>query len=308
MKTQLRLGSDQKKISAISFSRAYLLVQKQQNVPGAAALDTDLDLTKLRISIDINQAGVEASTSFDAVGPTMKGLLSTKNPNATTSVSFANSGTTCAGLQTSSADMQTLDIPLLDNGYILKGGDYVTFNIDIIPGFFSSTCDTSSSVYLIVEPDSDVEQLDMNLPVYYPITADKNSPSFTEDAVSEIKLLNSARYALLTSQPFASVEVISNHCNDRFDSVTLEQLRWTKETQLLQGGTIVNGSNSLYDVEPSALTDVQINCGITTTAVSTGANFVYVSRVVSSPKLVKRAIAHNRKVAVSKAKRRGMNV
>lgn len=305
MKSQLRLGSDQKKINAMSFNRAYLLVQKLQNVAGTPKADTDLDLTKLRVSIDVNQSGVEASTSFDCVGPVMKGFLDTKNAEGFTNVSFAANGLTCAGLDSSNPDMQTLDIPLLDNGYILKGDDYITFNIDIIPGFFSSTCDANSSVYLIVEPDSDVEQLDINVPVYYPITADKNSPSFTEDACSEIKLLNTSKYNLVTLQPFASVEVISNHVNDRFDSVTLEQLRWTKETQLF---ATTNGSNTLYDVEPSALTDVQINCGITTSAVTTGANFVYVSRVVSSPKLVQRAIRHSKKVARAKAKRRGMKI
>ena len=301
MKSQLRIGSDSKKFQSIAFKRAYLLVQKIPNVVGVSS-DLDLDLTKLRTSIDLKQGNVQDSTSFDAVGPTVLGAMKSNNNTTLVSCGFNPSGLTCEGIQAGSSDTYTLEIPLLWGGYILKGQDELTFNVDIIPGFFSSDCDNNSSVYLVVEPDSDVTQLDINLPIYYPITSDKNSPSFNEKAISELYLINSARYDFALSQPYQSIELKSQWVNDRFDSVTLEQKRFHCDNQVG-----INGNNTIYNVEPSALTDVEINLGVVTTAVTTGANYLFVSRVLTSEQMMKRAIVHNRKVLERKASFRGVS-
>ena len=299
MKTQLRIGSDQKTITSMSFKRAYLLIQKVPNVAGTSS-SLDLDLTKLRSSIDISQAGVKDSSSFDAVAPTVLGALKSANSTALASIGFDSGGLSCEGVESSSNTLFTLEVPLLCGGYIFKGDDTVTFNIDIIPGFFSSDCDNGSSVYLVIEPDSDITQIDINLPVYYPITQDKNSPSFNEKACSEVYLLDSARYKFNTC-PFQSIEIKSQYVNDRFDSVTMEQKRYK---DLNQVG--VHGNSVLSSVEPSSLTDVELNLGVNVSNVVTGAQFCYVSRVVTSTTMLKRAIVHNKKVASRKAMRRGL--
>jgi hypothetical protein len=299
MKTQLRIGSDQKTLSAISFKRAYLLIQKIPNVPGTSS-NLDLDLTKLRCSIDIQQGNVKDSTSFDAVAPTVLGALRSANSTALTSIGFNPSGLTCQGVASSSNTLFTLEVPLLHGGYIVKAEDKITFNIDIIPGFFSSDCDASSSVYLVIEPDSDIQQIDVNLPVYYPITQDKNSPSYNEKQVSEVYLIDSARYTYATA-PFQSIEVKSSYVNDRFDTVTLEQKRFH---DLNQVG--VHGNSLISNVEPSSLCDVELNLGVNTSNVVTGAQFCYVSRCVTSAEITNRAIRHNKKVSMRKAQRRGL--
>lgn len=299
MKTQLRIGSDQKRISAMSFKRAYLLVQKVPNVAGTSA-STDLDLTKLRCSIDIEQGSVKDSTSFDAVAPVVLGALRSANSTALSSIGFDNGGLTCEGVASSSNTLFTLEVPLLHGGYIVKREDVITFNIDIIPGFFSSDCDANSSVYLVIEPDSDISQIDVNLPVYYPITQDKNSPSYNENQVSEVYLIDSARYTYANA-PFQSIEVKSQYVNDRFDTVTLEQKRYA---DLNQVGS--HGNSLISNVEPSALCDVELNLGVNTTNVVTGAQFVYVSRCITGADITQRAIKHNKKVTMRKAQLRGL--
>jgi len=301
MKTQLRIGSDSKKFQSTSFKRAYLLVQIIPNLPGTST-DTNIDLTKLRTSIDLKQANVQDSTSFDAVAPTVLGCLQSKNSTALADINLNVSGLTCEGQSTSVNDLFTLEIPLLWGGYILKGDDCVTFNVDIINGFFDANCDNASSVYLVLEPDSDVTQMDINLPIYYPITSDKNSPSINEKAISELYLLNSSAYTFAT-QPYQSCELRSQWVNDRFDSVTLEARR-IKETNQIG----FHGNNVIYNVEPSALTDVEINLGINTANVTTGANYVFCSRVLTSAPMVRRAVAHSKKVIQRKAYKRGLSV
>lgn len=299
MKTQLRIGSDQKTLSAISFKRAYLLIQKVPNVAGTSS-QLDLDLTKLRCSIDLQQGNVKDSTSFDAVAPTVLGALRSNNSTTLNSIGFAPTGLTCEGIQSSSNTLFTLEVPLLHGGYIVKGEDRITFNIDIIPGFFSADCDTASSVYLVIEPDSDVQQIDVNLPVYYPITADKNSPSYNEKQVSEVYLINSARYTYATT-PFQSIELKSSFVNDRFDSVTMEQKRYHDFNQVG-----IHGNNLISMVEPSCLCDVELNLGVNTANVITGTQFCYVSRCVTSAEITSRAIKHSKKVSMRKAQRRGL--
>lgn len=297
MKTQLRIGSDSKKYQATAFDRAYLLVQKIPNA-GVSA-DTDLDLTKLRVSIEIKQADLFDSTSFDAVGPVVYGAMNSENSETISSINFGPTALTCEGNPTTSADLFVLEVPLLKGGYIFNGEDYVCFNIDIIDGFFGPNCDANSSVYLVIEPNSDISQIDVNIPVYYPITADKNSPSFNQSSVSEVWLLNSDPAYKYTSQPFSSIEFRSQYVNDRMDDVTLEQLRIKRSNQ-----TARHGCNKIYNVEPSSMTDVEINLGIVTANVITGANFLFVSKVLTSKDMLSRAVAHNKKVLRRKAIRR----
>lgn len=296
MKTQLRIGSDSKKFQATSFKRAYLLVQSIPNVVGVYGA-TDLDLTKLRTTIEVNQANIKDSTSFDAVGPVTLGAQKSDNVNYLQNIRLGN--TTCQG-EFQGDSLLTLEIPLLWGGYVLKGSDSITFNIDIIPGFFGTNVDLASSVYLVLEQDADIVQTDVNLPVYYPVTSDKSSPSFNEKAVSECWFLDSSGNDYTTSA-LNSLEFRSSFINDRYDSVTMAQLRSTNMHQ-----TTIKMCNKFYSVEPSAITDVEINLDVVTANIVTGCQFLFVSRVCMSEVLTKRAVKHVQKVNRKKAAIRGV--
>ena len=299
MKTQLRVGSDTKKFTALSFKRAYLLVQSVPNVAGVFS-DKDLDLTKLRTTIEIAQAGVKDSTSFDAVGPVTLSAHKQANTSYLKDIQINTNGVTCQGLVADANTLATLEIPLLWGGYILKGDDHISFSIDIIPGFFGAGVDANSSVYLVLEQDADIVQTDINLPVYYPITSDKSSPSFNEKAVSECWYLDSTDHTY-SDTALNALEFRSDFINDRFDSVTMAQLRAKDLNQ-----SVVKMCNKFYNVEPSAITDVEINLDVVTANVITGAHFLFVSRVCMSKTLTERAVRHAKKVNLKKASMRGV--
>jgi len=298
MKTQLRIGSDTKKFKAISFKRAYLLVQSIPNV-SATFTNKDLDLTKLRTTIQVKQADVNDSTSFDAVAPTLLNAYRQENTEYLKSISFDTNGLTCKGYERGK-DLATLTIPLLWGGYILKGNDEISFSIDIIPGFFGAGVDANSSVYLVLEQDADIVQTDVNLPIYYPITSDKSSPSFNEKAVSECWFLDSSSNEFITTS-LNALEFRSDFINDRFDSVTMTELRSKDLNQ-----SEIKMSNKFYNVEPSALPDVEINLDVVTSNVKIGAQFLFVSRVCMSSDMTNRAVSHARKVNKNKAYLRGV--
>lgn len=299
MKQQLRIGSNPIRINATAFNRAYLLVQ---GVGASTLVNTDFALANIRTQIELSQAGVKDSSAFNGVGPFIKGLLDKLNPSAWTNHGLANNGQTLRGvLNDGSTTACTFTIPLLDGGYILKGDDYVNFNIDILPAFFTANTTASSSVYLITEEGNGITQTDINLPVYEPITTDKQSPSFSYDGVSEIALINAVNNYTLATNPFQSVDVRSQYVNDRFDEQTLSARRLENIIQ-----TAVNGCSKVYYVEPSALWDVQIGLSINNTLVTSGSQFLYIRKCLTSSNLVKRAMAHEEKVVRLNLKHRGV--
>ena len=199
MKQQLRIGSNPIVLSGTSFGRAYLLVQ---GVGAAAITNTDFDLNYLRTQIEISQAGIKDSTAFNAVGPVTRAINELPfTTSSTSTVTFgqpnwhvSSNGQTLGGVNTDVASGLTsvFYIPLLEGGYILKGDDYIRFNIDVLPTFFSANVTAGSSVYLVTEEANGIVQTDVNIPVYEPITTDKQSPAFSYDSVSVCQFLNAA--------------------------------------------------------------------------------------------------------------------
>jgi hypothetical protein len=308
MKQQLRLGSESITLTNKSFGRAYLQFQLVTDTTAGTDNDTNLDLSKVRISIDLKQGGVRETSSFNGVGPVALEILKAVNPLYQSDINFANTGLTCQGAQvfaiSGTSDLRLVKIPLLWGGYQLKADDSLTFNIDQIPGLYNAACTAGSTAYLVIEEASDINQSDINLPYYFPITADKNSPSFSLKGTSEVMLLSSTRTTQLSDAIFTSAEIRSSHVNDRFDLYTLSQLRFDK--QITSSPANIYESTNIYNVEPSALSEVQVDLGINSTQVVDGAQFLFTSKVLFSPEIAMRAIAHSNKVTQRKLNLRGL--
>ena len=308
MKQQLRVGSESIKIVNRNFGRAYLLFQIVADTSIAADDTTNLDLTKVRISIDLKQGGVRETSSFNAVGPIGLGRLKTISANYTNALNIDTAtGVTCQGAfigdNGAGVNYRNVQVPLLWGGYSLKADDYITFNIDQIPGLYNATCATSSTAYLVIEDSHNVIQTDINLPYYYPITADKNSPSFTLKSASEIMLLSNTIQTILPNSVFTSCEIRSKTINDRFDLYTLAQLRYDKAVDL---SAVLYEATNIYNVEPSALTDVQVDLGINTNAVIDGAQFLFCSKVLFVQEMAQRAMVKFNKIQERNQELRGL--
>jgi hypothetical protein len=299
MKQQLRTGSNSILVKGQSFGRAYLLIQ---GVGAGNLVAADFSLANLRIRIDLNQADLKDSTSFNAVGPVAKGVLDYANPSFATDMGFSANGQTCRGkLLPNSTTQSTFSVPLLDGGYILRGEDSINFIIEILPGFYTTNSSASSSVNLVIESANSIEQIDINLPVYEPITNDRQSPAYTYDACSEIALINSVVPFSFSAEPFTSIDVRSKHVNDSFDSLTLADKRLDDIPQ-----TALIGSSKIFYVEPDTLEQVQCNLNITTGNVTIGSQFLYVRKTLMSSQLTARSISHQNKIESRKLNSRGI--
>lgn len=309
MKQQLRIGSNPIVLSGTSFGRAYLLVQ---GVGVGPLVNTDFNLNYLRTQIEISQAGIKDSTAFNAVGPVTRAINElnyTANPGATTgfpSWGVASNGQSLTGVITDPTTLNTsvFYIPLLDGGYSLKGDDYIRFNIDVLPTFFSSNVTSGSSVYLVTEEANGIVQTDVNIPVYEPITTDKQSPAFSYDAVSVCQFLNAvecdSRYFDYTIDPLQAVDFRSQFVTEQFDIQTL----YAKN--LVNNSNPLVNSHTIYSVEPSALWDAYIGLAINTSSVTIGSQFLYVSKVLTGSSLLSRAVEHEAKIMKTNLKMRGV--
>jgi len=305
MKRQIRLGEDSYKVQGKAFKHAYLLLEKTMLPDGEGGFlpqnSKDVNLQAIRVQIAVEQEGAKATTSFNGVGPVIKYALYNPEPESFTNHLFNSTGTECRGLITGT-ETALVKIPLLET-FILKGGDCITFNVSTLSSIWGENVDAnSSSIYLVIEEGSDLEQLDINLPCYEPITIDKQSPSWQYNAVSRVAIVNGVPDRDFPApNPVNYIEVTSQHVSERFD--TNQQFILAFD-QGKGGGDNLN-SVRVYDVEPSALTDVTINMGVDTSLVTTGACFLYVEKVVVDKGLVIRGIAHSQKVKDSKLKFRG---
>ena len=298
MKVQLRSGNNPLTLKGQSFDRMYLLIE---GVGAAALTSADFNLVNLRSTITVKQAGVEGTTSFNAVGPVAKSLLDSKDPSSWTNNGFVAGGTTCRGiLRGGTVTQSTIMVPLLEGGYILRGEDCIDLNIEVLTGLFSANSLANSYVYLVTEEANGIVQTDINLPRYEPIDNSRQQVSFSYDGVSEVYFINTATYSA-TANPLTSIEVRSSYVNDRFDAATLDGLRPYRIAQ-----TANQGNSKIYAVEPNALYDVQINASITTTAVTAGANFLYVNTVLTGKYLTVRGITQAQKIQKRNLSKRGL--
>jgi hypothetical protein len=307
MKIQLRQGSESHTIKAQSFKRAYLLIQSVGNTPTDAPTPADINLSQLNITLELYQGDKLYTSSFNGVAPVAVGALKQQAYESLSSYNFASSGLTCQGqfVQNNGGGnvfLNNVYVPLLWGGYNVKGDDYLKVIVNTNPGFFGGANTNASSFYLVTEESTDVNQIDVNIPYYYPFTIDKTNPQFSESACSEIYLLNTAPYSFAT-QPFQSIEVRSKYVNDRFDNFTLETL----SNEIGEGRRWDGGCNEIYNVEPSTLEDVQINLDINTAVVVNGAQWLFVSRTGFSTAVLEKAVERETKINVSKAIARGVH-
>lgn len=307
MKQQLRLGSESIPVRNKSFGRAYILFQL---VADSTIQDdtTNLDLSKVRISIDLKQGGIRETSSFNAVAPVGLERLKGISSNYSNALLIDNTtGVTCQGayIADDGANIvyRNVKVPLLWGGYNLSADDVITFNIDQIPGLYNAGCSASSTAYLVIEEAHDVIQADINLPFYYPITADKNSPSYTLKGASEIMIVSNTLKGTLAQSIFNSAEIRSKSVNDRFDLYSLAQLRYDRQVDL---SSPLYESVNLYNVEPSALSDVQVDLSINTTSVVDGAQFLFVSKVLFNEEIATRALSKSYSINLAKQKMRGL--
>ena len=298
MKVQLRSGNNPLTLKGQAFDRMYLLIEGV----GADALSSeDFNLVNLRSTITVKQAGVEGTTSYNAVGPVAKNLLDSKDPSAWTNNEFDTNGTTCRGQLRGGTETQcTIVVPLLEGGYILRGEDSVDVNIEVLSGLFSENSSDNSYVYLVTEEANGIVQTDINLPRYEPIDNSRQQVSFSYDGASEIYFINTGEYSA-TLNPLTSIEVRSAYVNDRFDAATMDSLR-----PIRIGQTANQGSSKLYAVEPNALYDVQINASISTALVTSGANFLYINTVLTGKYLTVRGITQAQKIQKRNLSKRGL--
>jgi hypothetical protein len=307
MKIQLRQGSESHTIKAQSFKRAYLLIQSVGNTVLDAPTDLDVNLSKINITLELFQGNQLYTSSFNGVAPVALGAMKQRAFESVRSLDFAANGLSCRGqvIQPNTSTevyLNNVFIPLLWGGYNIKEDDYFKVIVNTNPGFFGGDNTNASSFYLVTEESTDVNQVDVNIPYYYPITIDKTNPQFSEAACSEIYTINTAPYTFAT-QPFQSVEIRSKYVNDRFDNYTLE----TKTREDGEGRTYDLGSNLIYNVEPSTLEDVQINLDINTAVVTNGAQWLFVSRTGYSTILLEKAADREIKINVAKGLSRGLN-
>lgn len=308
MKQQLRLGSESIKVVNKSFGRAYILFQIVADTAVGPDDSTNLDLSKVRISIDLKQGGVRETSSFNAVAPVGLGRLKTISSNFSNAINIDTAtGVTCQGqyIGDNGAGVfyRNIQVPLLWGGYNLHSDDVITFNIDQIPGLYNATCSNASTAYLVIEEANDVVQSDINLPYYYPITADKNSPSFTLKGASEIMLISNTIKGNFADSIFTALELRSNSVNDRFDLYTLAQLRYDRAIDL---SAPLYESTNVYNVEPSALSDVQVDLAVNTSSVVDGAQFLFTSKVLFVGEMAHRAMAKHNEISLKKQKLRGL--
>ena len=309
MKQQLRIGSNPIVLSGTSFGRAYLLVQGVGTDP---IEKTDFNLNYLRTQIEISQSGIKDSTAFNAVGPVTRALNELNYPLGIAGGigrpdwRVDSDGQTLGGVYTTSTgETSVFYVPLLEGGYVLKGDDYIRFNIDILPTFLSSNVTSGSSVYLVTEEANGIVQTDVNIPVYEPITTDKQSPAFSYDAVSVCEFLNAVETGEssfeYTNDPLQAVDFRSQFVTEQFDIQTLYA-----KNLYTQSNPLTN-SHTIYSVEPSALWDAYIGLAINTTNVTIGSQFLYVSKVLTGSSLVQRAIEHEAKILKTNLKMRGVS-
>ena len=308
MKIQLRQGSESHTIKAQSFKRAYLLIQSVGNTVTDAPTPQDINLSKINITLELFQGNELYTSSFNGVAPVAIGAMKQRAFESVSSLDFDTNGLSCRGqvIQPNTATQVYLNnvfIPLLWGGYNIKDGDYFKVIVNTNPGFFGGDNTNASSFYLVTEESTDVNQIDVNIPYYYPITIDKTNPQFSERACSEIYLVNTASPYRFSTQPFQSVEIRSKFVNDRFDNYTLE----TKSREEGEGRAFDLGSNVIYNVEPSTLEDVQINLDINTANVVNGAQWLFVSRTGYSTILLEKAAERELKINVSKGMSRGLS-
>lgn len=301
MKRQIRLNSTESFVlEQQSFTSAYILLEGFYGV--TTPLNTFIDLSKIRITIAAEQSGQKVNSSFNGVGPMLLNSVKTLEFDYLTSIDINTSKTTALGMKIGNSKTQII-LPLFDNGVVLNPGDSLRIDVDTLDGLFNVLYDTTqqSKCYLVTEESTDVVQMDLCVPVYYPITNEKQSPAFSEKACSEIVLLSTAKAldtTFLDNNCFNNIDVQSKFYNQSYDASTLYAR--TKINSINDEGYNLPVA-MLY---PSTIEDVNLNLDVITANVVTGCQFLYVKRHCYSAVKLEQSIERTERINLSKAKTR----
>lgn len=309
MRQQLRNNGNEKyPFRNQSLRRVYLLIHTVNDAVNTAPSTTDIDLSKIRIDMTLSQNGKSLSTSFNAIAPVVRGALFDKSSGSVSDIGFASGGTTCSGIkvltETASVKAESyVIVPLIHTGINLKGDDLLDIQIQLNQGHFSTAVDSDSKIYLISEVGTDIVQMDMELPQYIPLTADKQQVKFDFPACSEIALLDSGTSAEKSANAITSIEVKSRHFSETYDA-----LQVIANNQMDLVGTPTERFNNfiIANVNPSALIDTHINLSIDTSLITTNNQYLYVNEVAFNTQLVKRGWDLSRKISMRKGIARGL--
>lgn len=310
MKRQIRTnGSESVVIENSTFSRLYLQVNAIGRNNEVSASNKTIDLTRIRISYELTQKGKTTTSSHNLVGPVALSSLKNRQYDYFGSIEIdPTTGTTCKGRVIEAGGdgfpVQTLlTVPLLDGGIRLTGDDKLIINIDCLSNLFSADFDANGKVYMCTEQSVDTNQFDMCLPVFYPLTFDKQSPNFNEPAVNEICVLstqvNGGDESLLHNA-VQNIDVKSSFYSERFDLLQLrsKQSLDTPQQETNNFGVFFGGLSTLDNVEIALDVDVQ--------QLMSGTDFLYIKRAVFNPHVTVEGISHDNKVSANKVINRGV--
>lgn len=310
MKEQLKnAGTDRKILRNRNIKRTYLMIHGIQDVVNTAPATSNIDLSKLRVTLSLNQLGKTITSTFNGIPPVIVGQMR-QGYQSISAVNFASSGTTCAGETIVTAGASTyaetlLIVPLTFEPIILKGNDNLTIDFDLGSALFSSALNDSSKVYLCYEDGSDLHQLDMSLPQYTMITSEKSQVEFTYPSCSQVYLLDSGGTDDRSDIPWDSIEIKSKHFNDRYDKLDLISLNKLNQVSPLAD---LNNNFNVVDATESALVDVNITIALDPTLITTNNQFLYVENVGFNPNVTRRAVDISNKINYNKTIQRGVNL
>lgn len=310
MKRQIRNnGSEVVELKNTAFKKLYILLDVIADTDAINLTSKSVDLTKIRVGLTLTQHGAQVSSSFNGVGPAALSVLKNRDAVGFGNLNFGATGTTCQGhnIQTSGGagsgifERSLVVLPIYYDSIMLRSNDLLEVAIDNLSGLFDNGCDLNSKVYLVTEEGADTEQLDLCVPVFYPITTDKQSPSYNEQAVKEIFILSSYNQTETIDFPYNAIDVRSTFYNERYDVGTLYAKGIIDTVQVSDGMNVL-----IFASQNSTLNDVEVNLDIDTSKLHTGCEFLYVMRSKFSSGLAKYALSHNQKVLGRKLAARGV--
>lgn len=279
MKTQIQnLGTDEIIIRNRSVKRSYLVIHAVAESVATALTSSAIGLDSIRIDLKLDQAGKSIKSSFNAAPSVVRSVVN--GTESGSAILMNGDGKHCRGsvvkINTiSTAEEAVLVVPLTDTPIILKGRDQLCINIDLLSGHFGTECDATSKVYLVYEDGSDLNQFDMVLPVYKPITSEKNDGVISAKMLSQFMVIDTVNTTTLnyTKSCVNSVEIDSKYYKERHDQIGMVA---DKINEKGHSDALKDGCNyDLLNIYPSALESVSINYSVDTSKVVSGTQYLY---------------------------------
>lgn len=309
MKKQIQNGNDFLVLKDCAFQQAYIHLIA---VPTAGnVLDSkSINLQTFIITIEAQNEGIKKTVSFNGVGPAMKYTVDNPSVVAKADINWNDLQPTFKGISNYGIvdENSFMKLPLLEN-WILKGSDYVKISVQWNKSnVFQSMADPNlSQAYICTKEGNDITQIDMNLPDYIPINNTTQSPSFSWGSISRMYLLTS-----INSNPFNSINFNSEQVHLELDSDDLALMAYENNVRIIPSlsppdvESFQSSMIKIIDVEPSAITKVNVNMSIDTASVTSNCSYVYIEEVITSKSITLKGLAHAKKVERRKLSFRGL--